>query len=95
MIWVMLGLMGEQLGLDSWARATAERRVVGPARVVGAIDREAGAAKAAVCRSREERTIDAILWCVLGAAVSGRTVMNIWMEMLSSSMMIVFEAVLH
>lgn len=53
-------MLGLNAGLDSWLRATEENRD-GPARVEGAIEREAGAVKAAVCRSRDERTADAIV----------------------------------
>lgn len=52
--------LGLKTGLDRWLRATEENRD-GPARVEDAIEREAGAAMAVVCRSREERTADAIL----------------------------------
>lgn len=50
-ICVMLGLKAD---LDSWLRTAAEDSSDGP------MDREAGAVKAAVCRSRDERTADAI-----------------------------------
>lgn len=48
-------MLGWKAGFSSCLRAAEDRSDVD-----GAMDREAGAAKAAVCRSREERSADAM-----------------------------------
>lgn len=54
--------VGAEDGLDNWVRATEESRV-GAVRVSveGVMEREAGAANAADCRSRDDRAADAIV----------------------------------